>query len=302
MNKLIGIFLLLVIVSGCNCPDCPDCPSSNCSELADKYIKLSQDWNELTQKYNDLLVLCDTVGIPLDSCEYPDTFRIYIDTVPISIYQNCFWCIKDSFEINSELTAYIDYDNDTFIVRKDPFDRYYQLRRYKLTYIDTTLYRFSNQYFRPLVENEDYTDIKVFGFSDGVHHGQHDYEFAGTRNKINGTDSLIKAGKLIYYDLPVEHIKTAFYTIRVMQSLETIETVELYYFNDQSQEYTDPEGNTTHEDMNLYLTGLEIGGVDYFSPDYIEKNSNYGWTNLDTLYICVNKGNVLINLKGHEGN
>ena len=286
MKKLSILFILIL---SCNHPE-------NCNDLATKLKNLQVAYSKLEKNYSNLLEYCDSLNIPIDTCDYPDTFNIYTDTTGIEIYQTCFWCVKDSFKINSFLTGYVGYNNDTFTVLADTMYDYLQLRRYRLKYIDTTLFRYSNRYYRPLIPNIDYTEIEIYGFSAGVHHGEHDYEFAGTRQYVNGTDTLIKYGKLIYYDLPEEYSKKAYYSSRVMMPMNEIDSIVLNYFNDQSNEYIDKDGNQVHEDMNLYLTGLKVGGQDFFSPEYIENSSNYGWTNNDTMYILVSNGNVVVKI------
>jgi hypothetical protein len=294
MRALIPLFIALIAFS---CSDkCPDCPSDNCSDVVNSYNALKTKYDTLESKYSNLLEYCQSMGVPYDTCDYPDTFEIITDTLPFTIYQNCFFCVQDSFRLNSLFTAYIGYDQDTFIIATDTINRYLQFKRYKIVYRDTVIYEFLNQYFRPLIPNEDYTDLKIYGFSSGVHHGIHDFEFAGTRVKINGSDSLIKYGKLIYYDLPERFYNREYYPVRVMMPLSKIRTIELVYFNDQINEHIDAEDNTIHEDMNLYLTGLDLGGLDLFHPEFMPKNGNMGWVNLDTMYTLVINGTALINV------
>ncbi|MDD5013555.1 MAG: hypothetical protein PHW73_00450 [Atribacterota bacterium] len=286
--------IVLILSAFFSCQECPECPNQNCNDLITTFNDLKSRYDTLVVKYSNLLQHCQELGIPYDTCDYPDTFQIYTDTIPIEIYQNCFFCVRDSFKINDLFTGYIGYDNDTFIIAVDTIQRYLYFTRYRVLYKDTTIYQYSNQYYKVPVENIDYTDIFIYGFSHGVHHGQHDYEFAGTHVKINGTDSLIKWGKLIYYDLPERAIDKAYYIVRVLQPLSSIESIELDYFNDQSSVYTDPQGNQINEDMNLYLTGIQVGGLNLFNPSHIPQNNNYGWTNNDQMYILVTKGVIVV--------
>ncbi|MDD5358444.1 MAG: hypothetical protein PHX80_04805 [Candidatus Nanoarchaeia archaeon] len=294
MKKL--IYGILILIAFSCCPKCPECPSDDCSDVVNSYNALKIQYNTLQNTYSSLLQHCQELGIPYDTCEYPDTFKIITDTLPFTIYQNCFFCVKDSFRLNSLFIAYIGFDQDTFLIAADTVSRYLEFKRYKIVYKDTIIYSYSNDYFKPLVANEDYTDLNVYGFSEGVHHGLHDFEFAGTRVKINGTDSLIKFGKLIYYDLPERAYNKAYYTVRVMMPLSAIRTIELVYFNDQTNEHTDINGNTIHEDMNLYLTGLDVGGLDLFHPEFIPNNGNTGWINRDTIYALIHNNTTLITL------
>lgn len=294
-TKFIQLLFIALIVYSCDCPICTECPKDDCTEISTRYDDLKVRYDTLENKYANLLEYCQTQGVIIDTCEYPDTFRIITDTVPVNVYQNCFFCVKDSFKINSIYTGYIGYDQDTFIIATDTVARLLQFKRYKIIYKDTVIYRYANDYFRPLVENEDYTDIKIYGFSSGVHHGIHDYEFAGTKLTVNGTDSLVKYGDLIYYDLP-QDANGAYYEARVMMPLSLIKTVELEYFNDQTNVHTAENGSVTNEDINLYLTGISVGGVNLFNPGAIPKGANYGWVNENTMYILVIKGRVIVNV------
>ena len=138
----------------------------------------------------------------------------------------------------------------------------------------------------PLESYQIYTDILITGFSTGMHHGEHDYEYGCMYVDVNGTDSLIQFGRRFCFDLSLEY---SGYATRVMLPVDSIETIEYTFYNDNYGHWLGE-----YEDINIYLYGISVDSVDVFSPQYIDADVYTGWTDDSTRIEILRNGTIVV--------